>query len=234
LILVLGATATMLAGCGEFPKDTSGTLDAVRAGRPLRVGWSVAPPWVEAPGAGSSEPAGVEPELVRAFAESIGAKLEWVLAGETQLAEALQANALDIGIGGFSTDGAWAGKVGQTQAYVTMQATIGVAGSTPVPDRWKRVAVRYDRGREDIATALKQLGAEPVPAEPGGDLKPVGAAYEPEMAALGLRSVNKKLFQKDRVIATPPAENALVFALDRFLNERRNAIRDRLARRGAK
>ena len=68
----------------------------------------------------------------------------------------------------------------------------------------------------------------PVPADPDG-LAPLGAAYAPELATLGLRPVGEALATERRVIATAAAENALVLALDEFLQNREDEIRRRLA-----
>ena len=91
---LLPTLALCLAGCGEFPRDAHGTLDQVRAGRPLRVGWSVAEPQVRR--GGPDGPAGVEPDLVRRWARGNGVRIAWTEAGEAQLVEALGANELDV------------------------------------------------------------------------------------------------------------------------------------------
>jgi hypothetical protein len=65
--------------------------------------------------------------------------------------------------------------------------------------------------------------------EPGGDLTPVGAVFMEEMPALRLKATETRLGKERRVIALPPAENALAIALDRFLHGRRAWIGERLA-----
>jgi ABC-type amino acid transport substrate-binding protein len=222
----LAAVLLALAGCGEFPKDSNETLNEVRAGRPLRVGWSAAEPWVRE---GQAEPTGLEAELVRQFAQSIGAKIEWVPAGEAQLVEALAENAVDLGIAGFAVDAPWGARIGQTQNYLTTTAVIGAAEGTTLPESWDGVPVRYDRRRPQFDALLRGIGAEPVPVEPGGDLKPIGAAYAQELGPHGLFPTGETLLTEDRVIATPPAENALAIALDRFLHSREGWIAERVA-----
>ena len=222
------ALGLALAGCDGYPKDANDTLERVRAGqRPLRVGWSPAEPWVRAK-AGNDGPAGVEPDLVRAWAASIGTTIEWVPGGEAQLVQALQRNAVDVAVAGFSDDAPWGGKTGQTQPYLEAKAVVGAAPGAAVPRDWDGVGIRYDRRRPDLAAAIRGIGAVPVPADPGG-MAPLAAAYAPELAALGLASTGKALTTERRVIATAPAENALTLALDRFLLPRGEEIGRRLA-----
>ncbi len=219
-----------LAGCDGYPKDANDTLERVRAGeRPLRVGWSPAEPWVRVVEAGRGDgPAGVEPDLVRAWAASVGARIEWVPGGEAQLVQALQRNAVDVAVAGFSDDAPWGSKTGQTQPYLKAEAVVGAAPGAAVPRDWDGVEIRHDRRRPDLAAAVRRIGAVPVPADPGG-MAPLAAAYAPELAALGLAPTGKTLAAERRVVATAPAENALTLALDRFLLPRGEEIGRRLA-----
>ena len=226
MVLALAFAAT---GCDDYPKDAQSTLERVRAGeRPLRVGWSPAEPWVRAEAGRGDGPAGVEPDLVRAWAASVGARIEWVPGGEAQLVQALQRSALDVAVAGFSDDAPWGGRTGQTQPYLKAEAAVGAVPGAAVPRDWDGVEVRYDRRRPDFAAAIRGIGAVPVPADPGG-MAPLAAAYAPELAALGLAPTGKTLATERRVIATAPAENALTLALDRFLLPREEEIGRRLA-----
>jgi polar amino acid transport system substrate-binding protein len=177
---------------------------------------------------GPEGPEGLEVELVRRWADTVGARLEWVTGSEAQLVQALQRHALDLAVGGFSDSAPWGSRIGQTQPYLKAELAIGAAPGATVPDSWNGVEVRHDRRRPDLAGAIRAIGAVPVPAEPG-QLAPFGAAYAQEMEALGLRPTGKRLTTERRVIATAPAENALTFALDRFLLPREGEIGARLA-----
>jgi hypothetical protein len=227
------AIGTALAGCDGFPRDAEETLQQVRAGeRALRVGWSPAEPWVRADAAADSGdgPAGIEPDLVRAWAASVGARrVEWVPGGEAQLVRALVSNAVDVAVAGFAEASPWGGRIGQTQPYLDAEVAVGAAPGAPVPRRWKGVEIRHDRRRPDIAAAIRSIGAVPVAADDPGGMAPLAAAYAPELAALGLAPTGKTLRTERRVIATAPAENALTLSLDRFLHERKEEIGRRLA-----
>ena len=78
--LLAGVGALVLANC-DFPADPEGTLDGVQGGV-LRVGLVHSPPWVDTDG---SEFGGVEVELIRDFADELGAEIEWTEGTESEL-----------------------------------------------------------------------------------------------------------------------------------------------------
>ncbi len=211
----------LLSGCDIYPKDAFGSLERIRSGQPLRVGWVTAEPWVRA---GSTiEPAGLEPDLIRSWAQSLGARVEFVEASESQLVEALQENVIDIAVAGFRRDNPWGGKIGTTQPYFSSQIEIGVSPGVEAPANWEGIGVHYRRGRIEIAASIRQAGAVPVPVSTH-PLPSPAAAYAFEMPILGLIAV-RRLGSEERLIATAPAESALTLALDRFLHARRESIR---------
>jgi len=77
----------VLAGCGRYPKDASGTLDRVANGI-LRVGTTAS--------ATASDSA-----LVTGFASQLHAQVRWVHKDQHYLAEQLSEHNLDMAIGGF-------------------------------------------------------------------------------------------------------------------------------------
>jgi hypothetical protein len=215
------------AACEDFPRDSRGTLRQVLGGqRPLRVGWSRADPWVT--GTDEAGPGGLEPALVRRWADSSGATIQWIAAGEAQLVEGLQRHALDLAVAGMTDDAPWGSRIGQTQPYLEMELVVGVRRAVAVPPDWDGIEISHDRRRPEVAAAIRALGAVPVPAEPGAP-GPLAAAWGAELEALGLQPSGKRLQQTRRVLATAPAESALTFALDRFLLPRQGEIRAMLA-----
>jgi membrane-bound lytic murein transglycosylase MltF len=106
-----------VAGCdaiSRLPRDPEGTLERVRGGV-LRAGVSEHPPWTErAPGS----PRGIEAELVGAFAQRLGARVQWVWGSEQPLLEALERRDLDVVVAGLKRDSPWAKRVGLTKPYV--------------------------------------------------------------------------------------------------------------------
>ncbi|WP_129656971.1 transporter substrate-binding domain-containing protein [Rothia halotolerans] len=124
LLAVVSALA-VLAGCGTtIPADPDGTLDRVTGGT-LRVGVSHQPPWTDITGDG--EPSGTEAGLVRDFADSLDAEVEWETGGEEHLIHLLEEEELDVVIGGLTKDSPWERQVALTTSY--REAT-GPAGET--------------------------------------------------------------------------------------------------------
>lgn len=117
--------AVTLAGCGvTIPSDVEGTLDRVRGGH-LRVGVSPRPPWTELPDGDQGEPAGIEVDLVEAFADELGAEVVWEVGGEEQLVGDLEEGRLDVVVGGLTARSPWASKAALTRPYVTVPGTTG-------------------------------------------------------------------------------------------------------------
>ncbi len=102
----------LLGGC-DLPRDPEGTLARVRQGV-MRVGWSANSPWVES---GGEVPAGTEADLVRAFARSLDARIEWRRDGEQELLADLEKYELDLVICGLTRETPWKKKVGLTRPY---------------------------------------------------------------------------------------------------------------------
>lgn len=110
LALLLGLTS-----CGiTIPQDPEGTLKKVSEGV-LRVGVSENAQWVQLPPAG--DPEGIEPGLVREFADTLDATIEWVPGAEHELADDLLHGELDLAIGGFGADTPWIKEAGITRPY---------------------------------------------------------------------------------------------------------------------
>ena len=219
--------ALLLHGCGDFPKDANETLKRAAAGEPLKVGYSAAEPWVRDSGSPAG-PGGIEPSLVREWAQANGLRISWVKGGEGQLVEALGENSVDLAVGGFLASNPHGAMIGTTQPYLTAKIVIGAAPGASAPEDWEGVPVRYDARRPEFAAAIARAKAVPVPAHPS-QLRPFAAVYEPELQALGLGSTGKTLLTEKRVIATAAAENALTLSLDKFLHARKAEIEARLA-----
>lgn len=220
-----GAALLALPGCTNFPQDAESNLKEVEAGRPLRVGWSAAGPWVRANPGG--EPAGIEPDILRQWAASRGFRIHWIEAGEAQLVEGLNENSLDIALAGFTTSAPHGGMIGMTQPYLRPKIVIGARPGTATPENWRDVPVSYDPQRPEFAGLLVREKAVPTTG-----LASYRILYEPELAASGLVATGKELRTEYRTIATAPSANALTLELDQYLHANRSTIEARLAREG--
>lgn len=105
--------ALSLNACG-IPKDQEGASARIAATHVLRVGASANPPWVIVQG---NQVTGIEPSLICAFATTMGAKVAWVVNGETPLLEALERRQLDIVVGGVTSRSPWIRRVGTSLSY---------------------------------------------------------------------------------------------------------------------
>jgi hypothetical protein len=107
---VLGLTV----GCGvSIPADPDDTLARV-TGATLRVGVSPNPPWTEL---GEPEPRGSEVDLVKSFAQTLDAEVEWVVGGEETLIAALEHGELHLVVGGLTAETPWIEQVAITKPY---------------------------------------------------------------------------------------------------------------------
>ena len=95
-----------------MPLDPEQTTKRIAATHELRVGVTDNPPWVSAQ---SAEPGGIEAELVRDFARTLGAKVLWTRGSETMLAQSLKHHELDLVVGGFDKQRSWVSSAGLTQ-----------------------------------------------------------------------------------------------------------------------
>ncbi len=110
--------AVALTGCGlDLPRDPGRSLDQVRESGVLRVGATLHDPWVTLPDGVEGTPAGSEPALVIAFAESLGAEVEWVVGAESELVTGLEEDELDVVVAGWAADTPYVASVALTRPY---------------------------------------------------------------------------------------------------------------------
>jgi polar amino acid transport system substrate-binding protein len=149
LILALLSSAfvcLMAAGCGlTIPADPEKTLERV-TGSTMRVGVSPNPPWTGISGAG--EPSGTEVELVREFAGTLQAQVEWIVGGEQPLIAALERGELHLVIGGLTSDTPWTEKAAITKPYAETQDTEG---------KRKKLVMAAPMGENEFLLALEKF-----------------------------------------------------------------------------
>jgi polar amino acid transport system substrate-binding protein len=115
LLLVAALALPILAGCsGTVPADPDGTLERVRGGT-LHVGVSPNEPWTDVHD--GADPSGIDVDLVRGFASSIDATVEWTEGGEHVLMAGLELGELDLVIGGLTSDSPWVEKAALTVPF---------------------------------------------------------------------------------------------------------------------
>lgn len=141
-VLVLCAA---LPGC-ELPADSTGTLERVR-GATMVVGYTDARPWVIA---GGQTPSGVEPALIRGFAQHLGARIEWIEGSESELVEELRDGRIDVLLAGLPKGAPWKKEVALTRPYLRH----GLPGGGAQADKPRVMAVRA--GENAFLVALER------------------------------------------------------------------------------
>lgn len=108
-----------LVGCTvSIPSDPDRTLERVRGGV-LRVGASVNEPWIV--WTAEPEPTGRDAEVVRAFAASLGARVEWTRGGEEALMKRLENAELDLVAAGLTAETPWVDQAAISKPYLTVR-----------------------------------------------------------------------------------------------------------------
>jgi len=97
-----------------MPYDPHRTLDHVR-GHVLTAGVSEDPPFIVRNG---DEAIGPEADVIRAFAASVGARVEWQWGSQERHLEALEKYHLDLVAGGLSPKTPWKTKVAVTRPFM--------------------------------------------------------------------------------------------------------------------
>jgi polar amino acid transport system substrate-binding protein len=229
-LFVLLACAALCA-C-QYPRDPEGTLDRVRGGT-LRVGISASDPWVTLEE--NQPPAGVEVELVKEFAGTLDAEVEWVRGSESDLMAALEGRQLDIVIAGLTRRSIWMHSAALTRPYLTTQTVIAA------PDRATVERLNADLEGERIAVEANSPEAAKLEMDTDATVVPVddltqvdgpAAVHDYELDDLGLIRTDAELDEHEHAMAVSMGENAMLVTLERFLLDREARAGELLVREG--
>lgn len=226
LALLLALTAA-LAGC-QYPRDVEGTLDRVEGGV-MRVGVSDNEPWVNLDG---DEPAGVEPEIVRRFAETIDAEIHWVQGDSEELAEALAGGQLDVLIAGITRKSPLKRVVGLTRPYVDTELLLAHPRGQEMPDEDHdvRIAVQADSLAASLLDHKTDYGLLELDSLEG--VERPALVWDYWLDDLELESTGEDLIDEEHALAVRFGENAFMVELERFLLDREGEWRDLVDREG--
>lgn len=218
------ASALSVGAC-DFPRDPEGTLDRVEGGT-MRVGIVENPPWVVLDG---DEPTGVEPELLRRFAETIDAEIEWVPGPEAELAEAIRGFQLDVIAGGLTRSWPYMREVALTRPYVDTEIEIGVPPGEELPGELGGVEV-WVKANSEAAALLKQEEEDAIPLtyERLDEVDGTALLHTYEIDALEYERTDHILRDDEHAFAVPMGENAFMVELERFLLDRGEEAEDLL------
>ncbi len=208
LLLVTG-----LAGCDTYPKDPLSTLEEAKS-EGLAVGVIQAPPWVEMAG---GDLRGMEVDLVKGFAKTLGTEINWVRGSETELMRILEAHELHVVIGGLSARTPWKKSVGLTNSWIKENIIVCHTTPGPLPDEIKGLSVAAIKGSAVIAD-VKNKDAVPNPVDSFAGYSGLMAMSELDSARAECGSDTRVIKTNKHVIAVARGENALLMALEEYLN----------------
>ncbi len=216
LLLVLVA---ILAGCA-FPQDPEHTTERVLEEGVIRVGIIESWPWVVRNG----EPAGIEVELVRRFADTMDAGIEWKWGDIQEHMEALEYYELDLVIGGITDSTPWRTRVALTNPYYTSQYLVAVPPGMPLPTELQQglpVAVVWGSA---LVHELEEKGAAPIRVEDLTQVDGPVVAADWQIARWGLVPTDIVIHEARHVMAVPPGENRWLIRLDNFLHQHSDEV----------
>jgi polar amino acid transport system substrate-binding protein len=224
--LTLAALGFLLAlgGC-RFPDDVEGTLERVEGGT-MRVGVVADPPWVTL---GKRDPRGVEPQLIRRFAEQLDAEIEWIEGTEADLVDALGGFQIDVLIGGLTRASPYSREGAFTRPYIDTNVEIGVPPGTELPDELGGVEIWVERGSEPAAL-LRQEEDDAVPLffEKLSEIDGPALLDTYDLESIGYERTDYILRDDEHAMAVAPGENAFLVELEHFLLDQKPEAKDLL------
>jgi polar amino acid transport system substrate-binding protein len=226
LLTILVAIA--VAGC-QYPRDVEDTLDRVSGGE-MRVGVSDHEPWVNLDG---DEPAGVEPTIIRRFAETIDAEIHWVQGDSEQLVEALANGQLDVVIAGITRTSLYKRRVALTRPYVDTELFLAHPKGEEMPeeDHDTRIAVEADSQEAGLLDHKTDYGLLELDSLEGIDRPALVWDYWLDDLPQ-IEATDEDLIDEEHAMAVRLGENAFMLELERFLLEREGEWRGLVNREG--
>jgi polar amino acid transport system substrate-binding protein len=227
LVAALAAAMVGAGGC-QYPRDVEGTLDRVEGGT-MRVGISADEPWVTLDG---PVPGGVEPEIIRRFAKSIDARIEWVRGDSEQLVGALETGQLDVVLAGLTRRSEHRRKVALTRPYVDTELLLAHPPGEPMPQESHEVRIAVEAhsqaaGLLDHKTDYGLLELDSLAA-----IDQPALVWDYWLDDLELESTGEDLIDEEHALAVRFGENAFLVELERYLLEREGVWRALVDREG--
>jgi polar amino acid transport system substrate-binding protein len=216
------------AGGCQFPRDVEGTLDRVEGGT-MRVGVSPNEPWVTVEG---PAPGGVEPEIIRGFAATIDARIEWVHGDSEQLVEALETGQLDVVLAGLTRSSEHRRKIALTRPYVDTELLLAHRPGEPMPEERHdvRIAVEAHSKAAGLLDHKTDYGLLELDSLAGIDRPAL--VWDYWLDDLELETTGEDLIDEEHAMAVRFGENAFLVKLERYLLEREGEWRALVDREG--
>lgn len=181
----------------------------------MHVGVSENAPWVTR---SEASPGGVEVRLVEAFADEMGAEIEWHWGSMTEHLEALAQYELHVAIGGLTAAAPGAKSVAITQPYYETRIVVGVPSGSAAPANLDDRSVGVIRGSA-VAAFVREAGAKPFYFDDEEDIDRITAVPHWQLDDLNLEASGITLHTFRHVMAVPPGENRWLTELESFLQQ---------------
>lgn len=212
-IPILILCLTISACNGNYPRDPENSLEKAKR-KSLRVGIAESK---ELSNYNNGNPSGIEVELIKGYAQSINAEIEWIAASQQEIGYLLKEFQLDIGIGGFTKTTPWKKHVGLTRPYSTEKIKVAVPKGEVVPEEIEDKQVVVKKGSSALAAVKKKKGI-PVLVNSLTKITQLTAAPEEELKKMEATISEYDLIKVDHVVVIPKGENALLKSLENYIH----------------
>ena len=204
----------VLNGCDQFPKDPNNTLEKI-SGKKLKVGIAESGEWASYKDGVAT---GIEVEIIKGFAESIKAQIEWVPGSQDHIINLMSEHEVDICIGNFTKKSPFKKHAGFSIPFYTEKIKVGAPAGVTIPEEIEDVEVLVKKNSE-AALVVKKEEAKPVLYDSVKNVDRLIVAPEMELQKHNLQVSEYDLKKIDHVIAIPKGENALLEKLDKYLDK---------------
>ena len=208
LIMITGVS------CDRFPRDPDHTLEKVQNSN-LPVGITENPPYVIF---GKDGPSGKEIEMIKSFAQSLNAEVEWVKGCEEEIMTMLKEGQVNLCAGGFNTKSVWKKHVYFTTPHDTIIYRWGTPRNTPLPDDLNGERVYIKRG-SPAGAYVHHKGGQPIYLDSLKGSESLIAAPERILRRWGYSISENKIKEEKISLAAQKGENAFVEKLEKFLTQ---------------
>lgn len=202
----------------DLPTDQRGTLDRVQNSR-IYVGVIENWPWATLR---KKQAEGVEADLVKAFADTLNAKVEWIGGGFPALSRALEVGQIDLLIGGLTSRPPAKERLGLSTIYFRTTSRVATPPGARTTENLKAVTIAA-RPQDPAAAELPGNVSVRWTDDLRSSQLPI-LAQDWEIAAWGYMATRFVAAHTDHVIAVSPGENAFLRRLDLFLRDKKEVV----------
>ncbi len=200
-----------LLSCDRFPRDQEGSLKEIHGKGEIMAGLTENPPFVYW---NNGEPQGIEPEMIKAFAASIGVDVKWIRGSSEDNFRLLQNGRLQIAAGGFDKNSPWKKDVYFTRPHDTIYYKWGAPVAADLPKKLKNQEVFIKKG--SIAAAFLKPSVKVHFKDSMEGNEPLVVAPQSDLVNYGYSVSDKTLKTVYIAFAVKKGENALLEDFEKF------------------